>query len=213
MPFSDDFTDEESSSEYESDESEPNTEDMEFIDDESDSSESVGSESDVEITPEEMVVGQDEINLVFENVGVDPRAAGSLEGLDEVEAAGEEAAQQDEAMEDASEDEGDYSESEEYSGEDTSSEEETSEESEEETSEESGDDGEESDETTGERGDPCPDFQVLPGPQEPPVVIKIEDDGETSPPKPKKARMTLRSSEKKDPAFQAALRTLIRRAV
>jgi hypothetical protein len=64
MPFSDDYTDSETDSTTdESDDSEPSTSDLEFIDDGSCSSES-GSESDAEVTPEETVVGQPELDFI-----------------------------------------------------------------------------------------------------------------------------------------------------
>lgn len=68
MPFSDDYTDsEEESSDEESIESDPHTSDEEFIDDSSVSSVS-GSESDVEITEEEIIVNDEDRDLIFENI-------------------------------------------------------------------------------------------------------------------------------------------------
>ena len=70
MHFSDDYTDSEDPSETETEsvESDPHTSDLEFIDDQS-ISETSGSESDVDVvSAEEMIVGDDELQLVFENV-------------------------------------------------------------------------------------------------------------------------------------------------
>jgi hypothetical protein len=69
MHFSDDYTDSEDPSETETEsvESDPHTSDLEFIDDQS-LSETSGSESDVDVSAEEMIVGDNELQLVFENV-------------------------------------------------------------------------------------------------------------------------------------------------
>jgi hypothetical protein len=64
MPFSDDYTDSDTDSTTdESDESEPSTSDLEFIDDDGCSSDS-GSESDAEITLEETIVSQSELDFI-----------------------------------------------------------------------------------------------------------------------------------------------------
>jgi len=67
MPFSDDYTESEESSEEESADSEPHSSDIDFIDDDSLSSES-GSESEVEITEEETMIRDDEAELILENI-------------------------------------------------------------------------------------------------------------------------------------------------
>ena len=78
MHFSDDYTDSEDPSETETEsvESDPHTSDLEFIDDQS-LLETSGSESDVDVSAEEMIVGNDELQLVFENV-----ASGVVPSLD-----------------------------------------------------------------------------------------------------------------------------------
>jgi hypothetical protein len=193
MVFSDDYTESSaSSSSEESDESEPNTEDLDFIDDES-VSDSSGSESDVEISPEEMVVGDDDIELILENVVMLRQEAEGGEG-EETEY------DMREAVKCPGEEENDADVEEEEGGE------EQSEDDEYEQEDESGDDGHDE----YEEGD----VEILRISSPSPVVIKIEDDDVPVPsPPPKKRRGTRGQAWPVDAQFQAALLAIIKRAI
>ena len=218
MVFSDDYTESsESSSSEESDESEPNTEDLDFIDDES-VSDSSGSESDVEISPEEMVVGDDDIELILENVVMLRQEAEGGEG-EETEYDMREAVKcpgEEENDADVEEEEGgeEQSEDDEYEQEDESGDDGHDEY--EEGGDESGDEGDgggevvEEVESGGEEGD----VEILRISSPSPVVIKIEDDDvPVLPPPPKKRRGTRGQAWPVDAQFQAALLAIIKRAI